>query len=70
MRHNSKLPTGKVPSEVLQRIVFNHLGVPDKRIISGPNVGEDAAIIDMGEKVIVIATDPITGADSPRDSGE
>ncbi len=63
MPHNSKLPTGKVPSEILQKTVFNYLGVPDKRIISGPNVGEDAAIIDMGEKVIVIATDPITGAE-------
>jgi thiamin-phosphate kinase len=38
------------------------LGVPTDRLILGPAVGEDAAIIDMGDQVIVLATDPITGA--------
>lgn len=58
-----RLPTGKVPSEVLSRVVFNMLGVPCERLIQGPNVGEDAAIIDLGDRVLVMATDPITGAE-------
>ena len=57
-----RFPTGKVPSEWLRRIVFNKLGVPSDRVLLGPGVGEDAAIIDMGDRVIAIKTDPITGA--------
>jgi hydrogenase maturation factor len=38
------------------------LGAISERVLHGPNVGEDAAVIDMGEKVLVVATDPITGA--------
>jgi hydrogenase maturation factor len=54
--------TGKVPSEVLRRLVFNRLGVPTDRVLSGPGVGEDAAVIDMGDRVLVAKGDPITGA--------
>jgi len=55
--------TGKVPSEVLRRIVFNRLGVPTDRLLSGPGVGEDAAVIEMGDRVLVAKGDPITGAE-------
>jgi len=57
-----RFPTGKVPSDVLRRVVFSRLGVPCGRVLQGPGVGEDAAVLDMGEKVLVVATDPITGA--------
>jgi len=53
---------GKVPTEVLKRVVFNRLGAHCKRLLQGPHVGEDAAVIDNGDKVLVIASDPITGA--------
>ncbi len=56
------LPTGKVPVEWLRRVVFDRLGVPSERVIRGPGVGEDAAILEMGDRVIVVAADPITGA--------
>jgi len=55
--------TGKVPSDVLRRLVFNRLGVPTNRVLSGPSVGEDAAVIDMGDRVLVAKGDPITGAE-------
>lgn len=55
--------TGKVPSEVLRRLVFNRLGVPTDRVLSGPGGGEDAAVIDMGDRVLVVKGDPITGAE-------
>jgi len=55
--------TGKIPSDVLRRLVFNRLGVPTDRVLSGPGVGEDAAVIDMGDRVLVAKGDPITGAE-------
>lgn len=57
-----RFPTGKVPSIWLRRIVFDRLGAPSDRVIQGPGVGEDAAILDMGDRVLVAKTDPITGA--------
>ena len=57
-----RFPTGKVPSDVLRRVVLSKLGVESDRILQGPHVGEDAAVIDMGDRVAVVATDPITGA--------
>ncbi len=58
-----RLPTGKVPSDVLRRIVFPHCGVESDRVIQGPGVGEDAAVIDMGDRVIIAKANPITGAE-------
>lgn len=57
-----RFPTGKVPSEVLRRVVLSKLGVHSDRILQGPHVGEDAAVIDMGDRVLVVKGDPITGA--------
>jgi len=56
------MPTGKVPPKILEELVFTRIGVIDPAVIIGPKYGEDASIIDMGEKVLVIHTDPITGA--------
>ncbi|MHA2140450.1 MAG: AIR synthase family protein [Candidatus Thorarchaeota archaeon] len=53
---------GKVPPDVLDRIVFAHLGKKDKDLLLGPSIGEDASLIRVGEVVIVAATDPITGS--------
>lgn len=53
---------GKVPPDVLGRIVFSHLGKTDKDLILGPGIGEDASLIRVGNSVIVAATDPITGS--------
>jgi hydrogenase maturation factor len=57
-----RIPTGKLPQDILKRVVFERLGVHSERVLQGPHVGEDAAVIDMGDRVIVVATDPITGA--------
>lgn len=53
---------GKVPPEILQKIVFAKLGAADPDVVLGPRIGEDAAVIRVGDKVIVAATDPITGS--------
>ena len=53
---------GKVPPDVLSRIVFTHLGKKDTDLVLGPGLGEDASLIRVGESIIVAATDPITGS--------
>ncbi len=53
---------GKIPHSELKRIVFKFLGVPSRKIILGPKIGEDAAILNIGSKDVIISTDPITGA--------
>ncbi len=53
---------GKIPPEILQKIVFSKLGTNDPDVILGPGLGEDASVIQIGDKVIIAATDPITGS--------
>src|SRR5512145_3477182 len=55
------LPVGKLPAATLQAILDRH-AVKDPRVIVGPRVGEDAAVIDMGDRYLVATTDPITFA--------
>jgi len=59
----TELPTGKVPKDILKRFVFNCLGSSSERVLQGPNIGEDAAIISMGERALVFKANPITGAE-------
>ncbi len=58
----NKLLLGKLPPNILEKYVFNRLGAKDSRVIVGPKIGEDAAIIDFNDKVLVMHSDPITGA--------
>jgi len=54
--------TGKVPPDPLRRIVFQRAGAPNRRLLLGPALGEDAAIVRVRGKLLVLTTDPITGA--------
>jgi len=43
--------------------LLNHaLPIPDPRVIFGPGLGRDAAVIDFGDRYLVTKTDPITFA--------
>ena len=55
------LPIGKLPAELLQAALDKHVS-RDPRVIVGPRVGEDAAVIDLGDRYLVAAADPITFA--------
>lgn len=55
----TSLPVGKLRAEALQKI-FDRLPSADPRVLVGPRVGEDAAVIDMGDRCLVVTTDPIT----------
>ncbi len=53
---------GKVPNEVLEKIVFSNIKFKRKEVLVSSAIGEDNGIIDFGEDVCVVSTDPITGA--------
>jgi hydrogenase expression/formation protein HypE len=55
------LPAGKLPPARL-RALIETLPAKDPAVLVGPRVGEDAAVIDLGERCIVVTTDPITFA--------
>jgi hydrogenase maturation factor len=55
------LPVGKLPPELLGRLLRAHAS-HDPRVIVGPRVGEDAAVLDMGDRYLVATADPITFA--------
>jgi hydrogenase expression/formation protein HypE len=54
-------PVGKLPARELQRLLARY-AQPDERVILGPGIGEDVAVIDFGERYLVAKTDPITFA--------
>jgi hydrogenase expression/formation protein HypE len=55
----NSFPLGKLPPEELNRL-FAHLQKQDPRVLVGPGVGLDCAVIDFGETLIVAKSDPIT----------
>ena len=52
---------GKLPMELLSRLLAD-IDVTDPRVALGARAGEDAALIDMGDRYLVAKTDPITFA--------
>jgi hydrogenase expression/formation protein HypE len=58
---NNVLPVGKLPLQHL-RSLLKHLPKHDPRLLIGPQIGEDAAVIDAGDRYLVVATDPVTFA--------
>ena len=55
------LPLGQLPLEHL-RSLLRHLPKHDPRLLIGPQIGEDAAVIDAGDRYLVVTIDPITFA--------
>lgn len=55
-------PPGKLPLDVLDRLLSTHTTHQDNRVIVGARVGEDATVIDFGDRYLVAKTDPITFA--------
>jgi hydrogenase expression/formation protein HypE len=54
---------GKVPTKVLEEIVFRNLGAKRDDVVLSPSIGEDAAIIQAGNQLLAVSSDPITGAE-------
>ncbi|MHA1194223.1 MAG: AIR synthase family protein [Promethearchaeota archaeon] len=62
---HKKLGLGKLKHEFLKEVLsayVSDLEIKDERVVVGSKVGEDAAVIDMGQNYLVAKTDPITFA--------
>ena len=55
------LPAGKLPLEVLSGLLGKIPG-GDPRVVLGGRTGEDAAVIDLGDRYLIAASDPVTFA--------
>ncbi len=55
------MKTGKVDTTGLKELILNQLSTNREDILVGPAVGEDSAVIDFGDWVLIISSDPITG---------
>lgn len=56
------MPHGKIPVDILKDVVFKNLGASRKEVVLGPSAGFDGAVIDVGNKSLIVSADPITGA--------
>lgn len=55
---------GKLTNEQLNRIVLDKFIHTRAETVVSSEVGEDCAVLDMGDNLCVLSTDPITGASS------
>ena len=52
---------GKFPAALLEKILAKNV-ITDPRVVMGPRVGEDAALLDIGDQLLVAKSDPVTFA--------
>lgn len=55
-------PYGKLNPAILESIVFQYLGARRSDVVLGPSRGEDAAVLKVGDELIVASCDPISGS--------
>jgi len=59
-KHSPRFPVGKLPIRTLEDLLKRNK-IKDPRVIVGPGIGEDAAVIDTGgPRYLIAKTDPIT----------
>lgn len=56
------LPPGKLPAALLEELLQQQEPPTDPRLLIGPRPGEDAAVIDVGERLLIATSDPVTFA--------
>ncbi len=62
MQKQRALPLGKLDFHLLEKLLEKYQSKLDPRIVVGPKLGEDAAVIDYPDRYLVAKTDPITFA--------
>ncbi len=55
-------PSGKISIEEFKKYILPFSRCKNDTVLLGPGVGEDAAIVKIGEKILILKTDPISGA--------
>lgn len=57
------LPVGKLPAALLAALLARTVpAAPDPDLLLGPRPGEDAAAVRVGDRALVVASDPVTFA--------
>jgi len=51
---------GKVDREFLERVVYPHLGADRADVAVGPRHGVDFGVLSIGDRAVVLATDPVS----------
>ena len=44
------------------RAVYSHGGKPNPRLVLGPGIGRDTAVVRLAKRLVVLTADPVTGA--------
>ena len=60
MPRSRKLPVGKLPPRLLEKLLESCTARATSGVVLGPRYGEDAAVIETRGKYLVAKTDPIT----------
>ncbi|SDC54985.1 Hydrogenase maturation factor [Candidatus Frackibacter sp. WG11] len=55
------MQAGKIDINNLKELVLKQISANNKDVLVRPKIGEDSTVIDFGEFVAVMSTDPITG---------
>ena len=55
------MQAGKLPPELLSKLL-GKIDIKNPRVFLGSRLGEDAALIDFGDRYLVAKTDPVTFA--------
>lgn len=59
MNQSEPLPLGKLPPELLAQLL-SQAPVHDRRVLLGPGIGLDCAVVDAGASLFVYKSEPIT----------
>lgn len=62
MNSDSVLPAGKVPGQLLDRLLRTYRTSPDTSVVVDASYGFDAAAINIGGETLLVKSDPITFA--------
>ncbi|MFQ5848383.1 MAG: AIR synthase family protein [Candidatus Methylomirabilales bacterium] len=57
----NRLLAGKLPTDLLAALLARYAS-PSTGVVLGPRIGEDAAVLAMADRYLVVSTDPITYA--------
>ncbi|MEM1945360.1 MAG: AIR synthase family protein [Nitrososphaerota archaeon] len=61
-RHRVYLPTGKLPEDILRKMVLTHVGGRRRDVVLWPEFGEDAGAVHLSSGIYILSIDPITGS--------
>lgn len=56
------MKAGKLSVELLESLIFRHINIKNKEVISGPGIGADCGALKIGSNLMVFSSDPITAA--------